>query len=144
MLDLGFGEILVIVVLAIVVVGPDKLPETLRFLGRQYGKLMKASNELRRAFMAEADRAEAEERARDLKKKREEARARATEARARAAQELADKRALMATESLGEAAPGPAAAAEPVAATEPASPAGIEPAAEPARPPIPTPEGSQA
>jgi hypothetical protein len=50
----------------------------------------------------------------------------------------------MATESLGEAAPGPAAAAEPVAATEPASPAGIEPAAEPARPPIPTPEGSQA
>jgi Sec-independent protein translocase protein TatA len=34
MLGLGWQEIAFILVLAIVVVGPDRLPELLRFLGR--------------------------------------------------------------------------------------------------------------
>lgn len=84
MLNLGFGEIAIIVVLAIVVVGPDRLPEMLRFLGKQYGKVMRASNELRRAFMIEADRDEAKKRAETLRKRREQARKRAEEARKRA------------------------------------------------------------
>lgn len=84
MLNFGFGEIVLIMVLAIVVVGPDRLPEMLRFLGKQYGKVMRASNDLRRAFMLEADRADAEKRAALLRERREQARQRAQEAREKA------------------------------------------------------------
>ena len=74
MLNLGLTEILVIFVVAIVVVGPERLPNVVRWLGRQYGKLMRASDELRRAFVLEADRADAEARAEVLRQRREEAR----------------------------------------------------------------------
>lgn len=84
MLNFGIGEIAIILVLAVVVVGPDRLPEMLRFLGKQYGRVMRASNELRRAFMIEADREDAEKRAEALRKRREQARKRAEEARKRA------------------------------------------------------------
>lgn len=84
MLNLGLTEILFIVVLTILVVAPDDIPKMLRYLGRQYGKLMRASDELRRAFMIEAERDEATARAAELKKKREEARRRAEELRAKA------------------------------------------------------------
>ena len=81
MLNLGLTEIIVILVVAIVVVGPERLPNVVRWLGRQYGKLMRASDELRRAFVMEADRVDAEARADDLRKRREEARARVLAAR---------------------------------------------------------------
>ena len=84
MLGLGWQEIAFVLVLAIVVVGPDRLPETLRFLGRQYGRLRNASEELRRAFMLEADRSDAEKRAEALRERREAARKRAEEVRQRA------------------------------------------------------------
>jgi sec-independent protein translocase protein TatB len=84
MLGLGWQEIALIAVLAIVVVGPERLPELLRFLGRQYGKVRRASDDLRRAFMLEADRADAEKRAVELRKRREQALARAEEVRRRA------------------------------------------------------------
>ncbi len=82
MLNLGLTEIIVVLVVAIVVVGPERLPNVVRWLGRQYGKLMRASDELRRAFVIEADRAEAEARAEELQKRREEARKRIEAARA--------------------------------------------------------------
>ena len=84
MLNLGFNELMVIVLLTIVVVGPEDIPKMMRYLGRQYGKIMRASEELRRAFMIEAERGEAEARAEELKKRREEAKKRAEEMRARA------------------------------------------------------------
>lgn len=84
MLGLGWQEIALIAILAIVVVGPERLPEMLRFLGRQYGKVRRASDELRRAFMLEADRADAEKRAVELRKRRAQALARAEEVRKRA------------------------------------------------------------
>ena len=73
MLNLGFGEILIFSVLALVIVGPERLPTMVRFMGRQYGKLMRASRELRRAFYMEAERVESAERREKLKKQREEA-----------------------------------------------------------------------
>ena len=73
MLNLGFGEILIFSLLALVVVGPERLPTMVRFLGRQYGKLLRASRELRRAFYMEAERVESQERREKLKKAREEA-----------------------------------------------------------------------
>ena len=81
MFNLGLTEILIIVIVAVVVVGPDRLPNVVRWLGRQYGKLMRASDELRRAFVMEADRADAEARSDQLKKRREEARMRIAQAR---------------------------------------------------------------
>jgi len=84
MLNLGLTEIVVIFVVAIVVVGPERLPNVVRWLGRQYGKLMRASDELRRAFVLEADRSDAEARAKILRERREEARARIEAARAEA------------------------------------------------------------
>jgi sec-independent protein translocase protein TatB len=81
MLNLGITEIILILVVGIVVVGPERLPNVVRWLGRQYGKLMRASDELRRAFVLEADRAEADARSEDLLKRRDEARQRIKDAR---------------------------------------------------------------
>ena len=81
MLNLGITEIIVILVVGIVVVGPERLPNVVRWLGRQYGKLMRASDELRRAFVLEADRAEADARSEDLRARRDEARQRIEAAR---------------------------------------------------------------
>ena len=71
MLNFGFLEILIVVVLALVVVGPERLPIVVRYLGRQYGRLLRASQELRRAFVLEAERVDAEERQKELQKIRE-------------------------------------------------------------------------
>jgi len=84
MLNLGFTEILLAMVVAIVVVGPERLPTLLGWLGRQYGRLMSASEELRQAFVIEAERVEADKRAESLRKRREEARRRIEAARAQA------------------------------------------------------------
>lgn len=90
MLNLGFSEIFLILVVALVVIGPDRLPEVLRFIGKQYGKLTRASNELRRAFMLEAERSDIEKRAEALRQRREEARKRIAEQRERARQAAED------------------------------------------------------
>ena len=84
MFGLGWNELFFVGILAVVVVGPDRLPEMMRFLGRQYGKLRRASDELRRAFMFEADKVDQEKRLAELRKRREQARKRADEIRKRA------------------------------------------------------------
>ena len=73
MLSFGLWEIALVVTVALVFVGHERLPTMVRVLGRQYGKLMSASNELRRAFILEADRVDSEARSEHLKKLREEA-----------------------------------------------------------------------
>lgn len=126
MLNFGLTEMLVVVILAIVVVGPDRLPEMMRFLGRQYGKLMRASEELRRAFMIEAEKVDAERRAEELRKRREEARKRAEEARARAAARTGPEP--VPREGGIPGLPDPAAEAPPVAPPlGEAQPAAVEP-----------------
>ena len=87
MLNFGMGEIILVVAVSLIVVGPERLPEMLRFLGKQYGKLRAATYEFRREFTIEVDRVVAEERAELLKQRREEARKRLeAERRARAEQ----------------------------------------------------------
>lgn len=51
MFGLGFAEILVILVVALLVFGPDRLPELARSLGRGLGEFRRASNDLRRSVM---------------------------------------------------------------------------------------------
>jgi sec-independent protein translocase protein TatB len=82
MLNLGLTEIAIVLVVAIVVVGPERLPTVVRWLGKQYGRLMRASDELRRAFVLEADRVDTKARSVDLRRRQEEARARVEAARA--------------------------------------------------------------
>ncbi|MFT4624109.1 MAG: sec-independent protein translocase protein TatB [Myxococcota bacterium] len=86
MLGIGMSEILVIGVVVLLVVGPDKLPHLMRTVGRYYGQLRRSADELRRAFVLEADRQDADERMRALNERRK----RAAEARRRAVEAAGD------------------------------------------------------
>jgi len=55
MFGLGFTEIVVILVVALLVFGPDKLPELARSLGRGLAEFRRASNDLRRSVMDAAE-----------------------------------------------------------------------------------------
>ena len=121
MLNLGFSEIFLILVVALVVIGPDRLPEVLRFLGKQYGKLTRTSNELRRAFMLEAERSDIEKRAEALRQRREEARKRIAAQRERVKKAAED----------AEASPEPAPVERTSSPFGPTPPAPAEPPAEP-------------
>jgi sec-independent protein translocase protein TatB len=50
MFDIGWSEILVIAVVAVVVVGPKELPSMLRTFGRTMGQVRKTANGFRRQF----------------------------------------------------------------------------------------------
>ncbi len=91
--DLGLGEILLIGVVILVFVGPDRIPELMSVAGRYYAKLRRLSDDLRRAFNAEVARVEADKRRDELEGRRKEAEAKLAaqraerEANARAAAE---------------------------------------------------------
>jgi sec-independent protein translocase protein TatB len=50
MFDIGWSELLVIVVVAIVVVGPKELPKLMRTFGHYAGKLRRAASDFQRQF----------------------------------------------------------------------------------------------
>lgn len=50
MFGLGFGEILVVLLLLLVFVGPEKIPETARALGKWYNELRHAMDGVKSAF----------------------------------------------------------------------------------------------
>ena len=59
MFDIGWSEIVVIAVVAIVVVGPKELPRMLRSFGKTMGQVRKMSNDFKRQFdeaLREAER----------------------------------------------------------------------------------------
>lgn len=59
MFDIGWSELLVIAVVAIVVVGPKDLPRMLRAFGRTMGQVRRTANDFRRQFdeaLREAER----------------------------------------------------------------------------------------
>ena len=47
MLDIGFPELLVVATLALLVLGPERLPEAIRTLGLWYANLRQAANRFR-------------------------------------------------------------------------------------------------
>ncbi len=50
MLGIGLPELMLILVVALVVLGPQRLPEVARMLGRAYGQLRRASEEFQQTI----------------------------------------------------------------------------------------------
>ncbi len=61
MFDIGWSELLVIAVVAIVVVGPKDLPKLLRSFGHYAGKLRRAASDFQRQFEEAMRESEVEE-----------------------------------------------------------------------------------
>ncbi|MEY4160445.1 MAG: twin-arginine translocase subunit TatB [Pseudomonadota bacterium] len=61
MFDVGFDELLVIVIVAIVVIGPKDLPKALRIAGQWIGKVRRVSGHFRSGVEAMIREAELEE-----------------------------------------------------------------------------------
>jgi sec-independent protein translocase protein TatA len=55
MFGIGMGELIVILIIALIVVGPKKLPEIAKALGRGLSEFRKAANEVRNTIGAEID-----------------------------------------------------------------------------------------
>lgn len=55
MLDIGLSELLIILAVALIVLGPKKLPEVARSLGRGLAQFRRASEDLRRSILVEDD-----------------------------------------------------------------------------------------
>lgn len=62
MFGLGFPEVAFIIVLALLIFGPKRLPELGRTLGKGLGEFRRASNDLKRTFNAELSLDDDEER----------------------------------------------------------------------------------
>ncbi len=55
MLDIGLSELLIILAVALIVLGPKKLPEVARSLGRGLAQFRRASEDLRRSILLDDD-----------------------------------------------------------------------------------------
>lgn len=67
MLSLGAGELIVVGVVALLVIGPERLPKITRDVGRLYGELRRAADDLRTTFVLEADRQDEDERIEEIR-----------------------------------------------------------------------------
>src|SRR5688500_20293098 len=73
MLGMGMSEMALIMVVALLVVPPEQLPKAMRQMGRWYGQVRRAADDLRRAFTLEADRQDAAERYKEPQERRRKA-----------------------------------------------------------------------
>lgn len=55
MLDIGFQELIIIFVVALLVIGPDKLPEFSRKLGKWFNEIKRSVNEAKARMEAEIE-----------------------------------------------------------------------------------------
>ena len=61
MFGIGFPELLLIAVIALVVIGPKRLPDLAKALGRGYAEFRRATEELKQTFEEETRAARAQE-----------------------------------------------------------------------------------
>lgn len=62
MFGIGMPELLLILAIALIVIGPNKLPDIARALGRGFAEFRKATDDLKRSFNEEVNTAEARDR----------------------------------------------------------------------------------
>lgn len=55
MFGMGMPEILLIMAVALIVIGPQKLPELAKTLGRTFGEFRKATSDLKETFTVDLD-----------------------------------------------------------------------------------------
>src|SRR5215467_13790026 len=70
MFDIGWGELVVIGIVALIAIGPKELPTVLRTLGQFMGKVRRMANEFQGQFqeaMREAEMADLKKHAEDIK-----------------------------------------------------------------------------
>ncbi len=120
MFDIAFSEIVVIAVVALIVIGPERLPKVARTLGHMFGRLQRYVNDVKADINREMELDE-------LRKLRSEVQSAASEFESsihKAAQEVDSGVRSVETE-LNEAATAPAASAPPSAdtGTPPVAPA---------------------
>ena len=123
MFDIAFSEIVVIAVVALIVIGPERLPKVARTLGHMFGRLQRYVNEVKADINREMELDE-------LRKLRSEVQSAASEFESsihKAAQEVDSGVRSVETE-LNEAGRSPPAG------TAPAAPDSVAPAALPAAP----------
>jgi sec-independent protein translocase protein TatA len=76
--SLGFGEILIILLLALIIFGPRRLPEMGRTIGRSLREFRRATSDLRAEIESDADeppKLTAEQRARRVAERKDQAEA---------------------------------------------------------------------
>ena len=69
MFGIGTTELMIILVIALIVIGPQKLPEIARTLGKGFAEFKRMSNDVKRTVDLEAERLEQEERQSKVKKR---------------------------------------------------------------------------
>jgi len=122
--DIGFTELMVIGVVALVVIGPERLPGVARTIGHLAGRLQRYVNDVKADISREMEFDE-------LRKMRDSMQEAATEVENTVRKELSDTEQVL-NKTVAEAVEDKASAPEAVAAPEPAAPP-VEPA-EPAKP----------
>jgi len=68
MFGIGSTELLVILVVALIVIGPSKLPDLMRTLGKGMAEFRRMSSDVKSTFEAEVDRADREQRQTEAQK----------------------------------------------------------------------------
>ena len=67
MFGIGSMELMVILIVAIIVIGPSKLPQIARGVGKAFGEFKRASNDLKRTIDHEVERIERDEKTKKAK-----------------------------------------------------------------------------
>ncbi|GAU09695.1 Sec-independent protein translocase protein TatB [Desulfoplanes formicivorans] len=68
MFGIGTTEVLIILVVALIVIGPNKLPDVARTLGKALGEFKRMSSDVKRTIDLEAERAEEAAKTREAEK----------------------------------------------------------------------------
>ena len=136
MFDIGFSEILVIAVVALVVIGPERLPKTARTLGHLFGRLQRYVHEVKRDIQRELELEELRKLQQNVQSAAKEIEESMASATRDVQQNVRDVEA-----ALSATADSAASSAQPPAGPSPAAPAAavtsVPPAATPASTPAP-------
>lgn len=84
MFGIGTTELLVIIIVALLVIGPEKLPQIMRTVGKGMAEFKRMSSDVKSTLEAEVSRAEDEEKKRVAKRQKEAAAKAETAAKAEA------------------------------------------------------------